>query len=218
MGDTQADLARDLDSISQRFGDLSNRLMRVAEELRVSGSPPDDQVIQELAVSRTTFQELRTRALDVARHLAVGPTPSPEGVGSLRELESLLQSLSEAEVRRSAEEDKKLLALSVLDHILGLAHRGSSEFQPLIDCQVKADALKQAIQSLTWPDLHPDVEALVQGRHPLAELFTLVKEVESLDDDLWLLLEQEVGEAFGRPLSLAAARGRLVPAGRVTST
>ncbi len=217
MGDTHADLARDLDVISQRFNDLSGRLIRMAEELRGSGNPPDETVIQELAVSRQTFNDLSARALEVAGLLAVSPSKPSEGVGSLRELESLLHSLAEAETRRAAEEDKKLLAINVLDHILGLAHRGAAMFQPLIDCQAKADALKQAIASLTWPDIHPEVEMLVQGRHPLAELFTLVKENESLDDDLWQLLEQEIAEAFGKPLSLAAARGRLIPAGQVAA-
>jgi hypothetical protein len=215
MGDIRADLARDVDGIFQRFAELSNRLVRVAEELRATGSPPDESVIQELTLSRQTFNDLKARALEVAGHLAIAPSASAEGVGSLRELEALLQSLGEAEAKRAAEEDRKLLAISVLDHILGLAHRRVSSFQPLIDCQAKADALKQAIAALSWPNLHPDVEALVQGRHPLAELFTLIKEGESLDDDLWQLLEQEVAEAFGKPLSLAAARGRLVPAGQI---
>lgn len=215
MGDMHTGLARDLDSISQRFNDLSVRLMKMAEELRVSGSPPDEAVIEELALSRTTFNDLRARALEVAGLLAIAPGESTGEVGSLRELETLLHALSEKEARRAADEDKKRLATNVLDHILGLAHRVMSEFQPLIDCQAKADALKQAIGSLTWPDMHPEVETLVQGRHPLAELVTLVKEGESLDDDLWLLLEQEVAEAFGKPLSLAAARGRLAPVGQV---
>lgn len=214
MGDMHADLARDLDVISQRFNELSSRLVRVADELRGSGSPPDETVIQELTVSRQTFNDLRARALEVAGHLAVAPAKPSEGIGSLRELESFLHSLAEAETRRAAEEDKKLLAINVLDHIRSLAHRTQSSFQPLTDCQAKSEALKQAIASVTWPDIHPEVEMLVQGRHPLAELFTLVKENENLDDDLWQLLEQEVAEAFGKSLSLAAARGRLIPTGQ----
>lgn len=210
MGDMQADLVKDLETISHRFTDLSGRLTKVAEELRASGSPPDEALIQEMAISRSTFTDLRTRALELAGLLSVSTNQSTEGPGSLRELEALLHSLTEAEGRRAADEEKKLLATSVLDRILGLAHRDASDFQPLTDCQAKADALKQAIGSLTWPDVHPEIEAVVRGRHPLAELLTLVKEGESLDDDLWLLLEQEVANAFGRPLSLAAARGRLV--------
>ncbi|MBI5853805.1 MAG: hypothetical protein HZB35_00930 [Nitrospirae bacterium] len=210
MGDMHADLVKDLETISHRFTDLSGRLTKVAEELRASGSPPDESLIQEMTISRSTFTDLRTRALELAGLLSVSTNQPAEGPGSLRELEALLHSLTEAEGRRAADEEKKLLATSVLDRILGLAHRGASDFQPLTDCQAKADALKQAIGSLTWPDLHPEIEAVVQGRHPLAELLTLVKEGESLDDDLWLLLEQEVANAFGRPLSLAAARGRIV--------
>jgi hypothetical protein len=52
---------------------------------------------------------------------------------------------------------------------------------------------------------------LAQGRHPLAELLTLVEGHDTLDDDLWLLLKHAVAENFGNALAMSADRGKLCP-------
>lgn len=102
-------------------------------------------------------------------------------------------------------------ALTVLDRLLSLVHRDQPDFAPLSECQAKSRALREAIHNHAGSEFHPEVTALAQGRHPLAELLTLVEGYDELDDDLWLLLKHAVAENFGKSLAMSAARGKLCP-------
>jgi hypothetical protein len=92
-----------------------------------------------------------------------------------------------------------------------LNHREQPDFQPLDEVQSKARVLQETIRAFEGPNLHPDVQALAQGRHPLAEFLTLAEGHDTLDDDLWLLLKHAVEEHFGKSLAFSAARGKLGP-------
>ena len=129
----------------------------------------------------------------------------------MKELEALLQLVAEAQRKRAQQEKARTRALTVLDRLLSLVHRDHPDFAPLSECQTKSRALREAIHDHTGADPHPDVTALAQGRHPLAELLTLVEGYDDLDDDLWLLLKHAVAENFGKSLAMSAARGKLCP-------
>ena len=100
-------------------------------------------------------------------------------------------------------------ALTILDRILSLIHREQPEFQPLDEVLAKANALQEALRSHDGPAAHPEANPLAQGRHPLAELLTLVEGYEDLDNDLWLLLKHAAAENFRESLAMSAARGKL---------
>ncbi len=211
MPQTHAELLCELTDVSESFSRLSEKLSEVASELRLSGIPPTQTFVDELAASRSHFDALRTRAIELASVLT---TPQgkrqEEEVSSLSDLKALLQSLGDVQDKKAADERVQQDALNVLDCILAMVYRDDAEFQPLNDCQQKARELCAAVAALKWPDLHPEATLLAHRRHPFAELLTLVDEHDRLDDDLWLLLKHAVSESFGKSLSLAAARGRLV--------
>lgn len=207
---THTELLRELAGVSESYTQLSEKLSEVASELRASGIPPTQHLVDELAASRNNFEDLRKRALDLAQELAASTSRRPEEVSSLRELKALLQSLSEAQDKKLADDRIKEQALGILDRTLAIVHRDGIECQPLIECQAKAAELRSAITQMTWPEVHPDVTLLAHRRHPFSELITLVEQCDRLDDDLWLLLKHAVSESFGKALSLAAARGRLI--------
>ena len=210
MQQTHAELLRDLTGVSEAFTQLSERLADVASELRTSGIPPSPQLLKEIAESRNNFDDLRNRAVELMGLLPASEVTRPEEIGSLKELKALLQSLSEAEEKRLADQRINEQALSTLDRVLSFAHREGEHFQPLLTCQAKARELRAAIAESSWPDMHPEAVVLAQRRHPFAELLTLVEEHDRLDDDLWLVLKHAVSESFGKKLSLAAARGKLI--------
>ena len=170
---------------------------------------PSPHLLEELISSRSTFEELRKRAVELAGLLSRSQATRVEEVQSLAELRTLIQSLGEAQEKRSEEEKIKQQALTVLDRVLSVEHCDDIEFPPLAECQHAARELRRAVAGVDWPDIHPDVSALAHRRHPLAEFLTLVERHLELDDDLWLLLKHAVSESFGKKLSLAAARGRL---------
>ena len=106
------------------------------------------------------------------------------------------------------EEQDRVRTFTVLDRLLSLKHRDQADFPPLEAVRAKAKILRDELRA-HGTNVHPDLILLAQGRHPLAELLTLVEGHDDLDDDLWLLLKHAVAEHFGNALALSAARGKL---------
>lgn len=208
METVQSDLLQDFTQVTRTFEQLSRRLTDVAEQVRTSGVLPSDSLIDEITTSRQSFLDLRTRALELAGLLA-GSSKAADEISSMKDLEALLQLVAEAQRKKAQEDKARLRALTVLDRILSLIHRNDAECPPLAEAQSKAKALRDAIRSHQGPTVHSDIMPLAQGRHPLAELLTLVEGYDDLDDDLWLLLQHAVAENFGKSLALSAARGKL---------
>lgn len=211
METSQADLLKDFTVVTRTFEQLSQRLTDVAEQVRNSGIPPSEGLIEEIASSRRSFTELRDRAIELVSLLAESSSKAPDEIGSIKDLEALLQLITEAQRKKAHEEKARLRALTILDRILSLIHREQPDFPPLDDAQAKAKALREILRTHTGPEVHPEMNPLAQGRHPLAELLTLVEGYEDLDDDLWLLLKHAVAENFGKSLAMSAARGKLCP-------
>ena len=211
METSQTDLMQDFTLVTRTFEQLSQRLTNVAEQARTSGVLPSESLIEEIATSRRSFTELRDRALELVDLLAGSPTKTPGDIGSMKELETLLQLVIEGQRKKSQEEKARVRALTILDRILSFIHRDQPEFHPLDEVQTRAKVLQDALRSYTGPGAHPDVNPLAQGRHPLAEFLTLAEGYEDLDDDLWLLLKHAVAENFGKSLAMSAARGKLCP-------
>ncbi len=211
METSHTDLLKDFTVVTRTFEQLSQRLTDVAEQVRTSGVPPSESLIDEIASSRRSFAELRDRAIELVSLLAESPSRTPEEIGSIKDLEALLQLVTEAQRKKAQEEKARLRALTILDRILSLIHREQQDFPPLDDTQAKARTLRETLRAYNGPEAHPEVSPLAQGRHPLAELLALVEGYEDLDDDLWLLLKHAVAENFGKSLAISAARGKLCP-------
>lgn len=211
METSQTDLLQDFTLVTKAFERLSARLTEVAEQVRTSGAPPSESLIEEIATSRRSFTELRDKALELVNILSGTSTKVPDEIGSIKDLEVLLHAVTEAQRKKAQDEKARVRALTILDQILSLIHREQPDFQPLVEAQAKAKALRDILRAHNGPEAHPDIHALAQGRHPLAELLTLVEGYEDLDDDLWLLLKHAVAENFGKSLAMSAARGKLRP-------
>ena len=205
----RTDLSQDFLQVTRTFEHLGQRLTDVAEQVRTFGVLPSEDVIDAITTTRRSFEELRAKAIEIVALLGHSAAKAPEDIGSVKDLEALLQAVTEAQRKRAQDEKVRLRALTILEHILSLIHREQSEFHPLEEVQAEAKALREALRTADGPDVHPEANALAQGRHPLAEFLTLVEGYNQLDDDLWLLLQHAVSEHFGKPLAMSAARGRL---------
>lgn len=209
MEPPHTDLLQEFSHVTRTFEQLSRRLTDVAEQVRSAGILPSDALVDEIVQSRRSFIELRDRALELVGLFAGSPAKPVDGIDTMKDLEALLQLVVENQRKKAAEEKARVRALTVLDRILSLIHRERPDFAPLTDVHAAARLLRDAIRAHPGPDQHPDVLTLSQGRHPLAELLTLVEGYEDLDDDLWLLLKHAVAEHFGKSLAMSAARGKL---------
>ncbi len=209
METLRTDLSQDFLHVTRTIEHLGQRLTDVAEQVRTFGVLPSEDLIDAITMTRRSFEELRGKAIELVGLLGQSSAKNPEDIGSVKDLEALLQAVTEAQRKRAQGEKVRLRALTILDHILSLIHREQPEFPPLGEVQAEAKALRETLRASEDPDVHSEATALAQGRHPLAELLTLVEGHNQLDDDLWLLLQHAVAEHFGKPLAMSAARGRL---------
>lgn len=211
MEASQTELLQNFTLLTRTFEQLSQRLTEVAEQARIAGVLPSESLIEQIAMSRRSFNELRDKAFELGCLLATSAPKAPGQIESIKDLEALLQLVTEAQRKKTHEEKARLRALTILDQLLSLIHREQADFHPLEEVQSKAKLLRDALRARDAADIHPDAMTLAQGRHPLAELLTLVEGHDTLDDDLWLLLKHAVAENFGKSLALSAARGKLCP-------
>ena len=62
MDTSPTDLLQDFSLVTKNFEQLGQRLSEVAEQVRTTGVPPAESLIEEIAASRRNFTELRDRA------------------------------------------------------------------------------------------------------------------------------------------------------------
>jgi len=204
------ELYRRLSSLKENFSKLSQRLEQTRQELETLGMPPTEDFVAALSASRNEFADLRDSVLAQTDSLPSSSLPKPGEVVSLKNLESLLQAVTETEKKKAVMEEVRQRALEILDRVLMLVHCDGIDFSPLSECQAKARELQRAITDLQWPDLNPDLEAVAESKHPFAQLLTFVEKGDELDNDSWGFLQDAVAQAFGKPLAVAVSRRKLI--------
>ena len=100
-------------------------------------------------------------------------------------------------------------ALSVLEHVLALRLSDSGEFAPLTACQTHARHLRDAIVNADLHQLPIEAHQIAGGEHPFSSLLIVVSGEGDMEDDHWANHHSQISETFGRPMAVAAARGRL---------
>ena len=203
------DLHRQLTSLKEDFFNLGTHLGSVSEYLLDSGAPPPKDLIEAMVTARSDFDMFRIRALSEAQSLELQSIPELDDISSLKALESLLRSVANAEEAKKEAEQIREHALTILDRAFTIDHCDNGNFAPLVEIQKKARELRDAVSDSRWTDLHPDTQVLADGDHPFSALLTLVELQQELDDDQWTRLQESVAQSFGKPMSVAAARGKL---------
>lgn len=194
-----------------RFSDLSTRLAGEAEAMRDGGEPPSATLLAELQDAAEVFRRVRDDVLNAAAALDVVLAVAGEEIGSLRELAPVLDALASAAgiaEQRRAREATRQAALDVLERVPAIAHRDEAAFPPLAQCQAHAAAVRDAIAAARAED-DTDPPVWLPLVQPFTDLLEMVEGASVIDDQRWSELAERVGAAFGRPLAVAATRGRL---------
>jgi hypothetical protein len=203
-----AEIARELAALTQRFVDLGAKLGEAARALQDAGAPPSNVLVEALAGARGQFHQLRSQALTVADAAGV-PTPVPPE--SLHELEPILASIGAALRERARRQELELVqqgAGGLLDRVMEILHQDDPEFPALVGCHAKAREARAELLALTELE-SDDARRVTSGIPPFADLLAMVESRDGLDDERYGHLEESVTRAFGRPLAVAAARGKL---------
>ena len=101
METLRTDLSKDFLHVTQTFEHLGQRLTEVAEQVRTFGVLPSEDLIDTITTTRRSFEELRAKAIELVGLLGHSSTKSPEAVGSVKDLEALLQAVNEAQRKRA---------------------------------------------------------------------------------------------------------------------
>jgi hypothetical protein len=203
------DLSRRLTALRADFAALGTRAADAATALAAK-LPPPPALLEDLSAAREAFTELRNAMLAQAGALAL--VLDVERLGTLRDLEPVLAAIAGAERRRTqaaAWEETREEALLVLDGVMALIHREDAGFAPLAESQARARDLHTVLSSAVPDDLEHETKMVSGKLRPFVELTTLVEGWNVLDDDRCAFLQDAITQSFGRPLALAALRGKL---------
>src|SRR5213594_3917944 len=208
---TADDLVKHLAALSRRFAGLAAKLAQAARELETGGVLPPESLIEELAAARDEFIDLRSSVLDAARTLAV-TAPAQTAIDGLKALEAVVRALAEAtahESRRTTLADARRRVLAVLDRIMTINHVDDPNFAALLECQAKAREIRAAVLDPKGPTAE-SAAVIVEATPAFSALLTLIEGRKHLDDAKFAVLEDSVTRLFGRTLTVAATRGKLV--------
>ena len=211
MTPTADDLVKNLAALSRRFAGLAAKLAQAARELEGAGTLPPDSLLEEFAAARGEFIDLRSSVLDAARTLGV-TAPAPTAIDGLKALESVVRALAEAtaiEPRRATLAEARRRVLVVLDRIMTINHVDDPNFAALLECQAKAREIRAAVLDPKGPTAE-SAAVIVEATPAFSALLTLIEGREHLDDAKFTVLEDSVTRLFGRTLTVAATRGKLV--------
>src|SRR3989454_10597 len=211
MTPTADDLVKNLAALSRRFAGLAAKLAQAARELEGAGTLPPDSLLEESAAAGGEFIARRSSAPDGARPLGVTP-PAPAAIDGLKALEPVVRALAEATVnepRRATLAEARRRVLVVLDRIMTINHVDDPNFAALLECQAKAREIRAAVLDPKGPTAE-SAAVIVEATPAFSALLTLIEGREHLDDAKFAVLEDSVTRLFGRTLTVAATRGKLV--------
>jgi hypothetical protein len=200
-------LVHQLNDLEMSYKALAHRVREAAELLEIVGRPVPQGHLREFANSAQQFEEIKRVVLKLSESVS-GLPPTPE-LGSIKDLRSFMESVSNILEAQTAHRINQQAACAVLDKVLTITHVDGTEFAPLLQCQEEARKLRDRIAETAWPVQHPDTEDLVRGKHIFSELVKFVSFHDELDDEEWERLQNLVSNMLGKPMGLAASRGKL---------
>lgn len=202
-------LLQSLTDVAEVFSHLGQRLETSAQALQTTGRPPERSLINEIMAARQNFADLRTQGYAFAESLAITPLAKVETFATLGDLKALIERIMLEEERKTAECVSQR-AMMVLNRICTLRHSGFDTFAPLVECHARAAALRDEIATMSSPKIHPRAEAIVKEEDAFSALLTLTEHWDKLDDESCSAFQDVIGQTFGKPLAVAALRGKLV--------
>ena len=218
MTTANGQLGHRLAALRADFADLGTRAAGTARSMAAT-LPPPTALLDELTAAGKAFEVLRTAIMEQARALSL--VVDADGLGSLRDLEPVLAAITAAEEQRArvaAWEQMRTGACAVLDRVVALVYRDDKELPALGEIQERARTLRAALAGPAPDALEAETARLPEQTRPFAELLALVDGWNVLDDERCALLQDAIAESFGRPLAVAALRGKLGRAGETPSS
>lgn len=178
--------------------ELCVMLRATSSELLESGRLPSQDFIEQLAGFRSEFQQLEE---DIPR----STTETTEGDCEPGEDRSLLDIHEELELQSLIH-----ASLTRLECVSMIRHVEQDEFTPWQRCLEESTRLRSELLSVPAARARVAAQEFLSPQTPLNAVVTLVADGRKLTDERWTALLDSVSVAYGREVTTAIARGKLV--------
>lgn len=203
--DQQPDSAESLDrcrehlqQVQRRATEIGALLRKLSRELVEQGTTPSADSLEQLAQFRVTFAQL---------HNSLSPSATggaPDGVETDRE-STLIELQEELDSRAVIQ-----ATLERLERVSTIRHVEQPEFGPWQRCLTDGIQLRNQLLASPSRQARGQAERFLATQTPLNAIVTLVAEGSQLSDERWSTLLDAVSAEYGREVSTAIARGKLV--------
>lgn len=173
-------------------------LRRLSRDLSEQGTTPSANSLEQLSQFRVRFEQL---------HSSISPSTtgrSAERVGTDRE-PSLAELQDELNSQAVIQE-----TLERLESVSKIRHVEHAEFGPWQRCLAEGNQLRNQLLSAPAAEARSEAERFLSNQTPLNAIVTLLAEGSQLSDERWSTLLDIVSTVYGREVSTAIARGKLV--------
>ena len=143
--------------------------------------------------------------------MLVSPLPKLGELVSIAAIDTLLKAAAAAEENKFSIEAEREKALAILGRVLSITHKDDGEFKPLQECHgedwANFAARSRTCCGRTGIPIRRRSSTRSTRRNALLHF---VENLDTLDDEKWMALETTITETYGKPLFVAASRGKLV--------
>ena len=174
--------------------EVTARLRDLSRGLLDDGRPPTAADIELLSRFRAAWERLQQ---NIPRS---GASPAGDEVDSSF---TVLQDEIESQTLIQA-------TLSKLARVAMIQHAEQPEFAPWQRCLDDGTRLREELLSVPATQARVTAEQFLTPQTPLNAIVTLVADGDGLSDERWTLLLDSVSAAYGREVSTAIARGKLI--------
>jgi hypothetical protein len=188
---------RQLRRLQSIRGDVSAALRQMSSDLLETGRAPNAESLETLMRFREDVGELQASLPRPAD--APSMEAGANGPLSLNECQDELDALELIQT-----------ALTRLDCISRIRHVDQPDFPPWMRCREDGIRLHEDLLSAPAVALRETAEQFLASQSPLNAIVTLIADGSELSDDRWSLLLDSVSAAYGREISIAIARGKLI--------
>ncbi len=208
MAYSDASFSEQLDQVKKQFQNLSTTLGKVCENLKEPGSPPLSEIMEEIINSANKiFEELKSCVTEWAKSVQMPDIPDAQDLDSIKAITIFSKNIV---AHQNDVQEKKVL--EYINRALSIKYEKEDEsFPPLENFHSDVNKLKCRVStSLVSGKAEKDRTQILENRHPINDLLTLLERGNELNDESYNRTSEIISEKYGHDFMMAAVRGRFI--------
>ena len=196
-----------LDKVRDQFQDLSTTLEEVCENLKEPGSPPPPEILEIINSANKIFEELKSCVTEWAKSVQMPDIPDAQDLDSIKAITIFSKNIV---AHQNGVQEKKVL--EYINRALSIKYEKEDESFPLLEnFHSDVNKLKSRVStSLVSGKAEKDRTQILENRHPINDLLTLLERGNELNDESYNRTSEIISEKYGHDFMMAAVRGRFI--------